>query len=122
MDDVLTSNEEQQIMGLLNPIASVLSLPLADFTLNRRLGLNPRVTITNISSKKAWVILSPAPILSVGSFGVDHIANISFSTTGDYKCQQLLIVPNKSVEYDLDTSQIYYSVFFDCDGKWKTRF
>jgi hypothetical protein len=125
MDDVLTSNEEQQIMGILkpsNPIASVLSLPLADFTLNRRLGLNPRVTITNISSKKAWVILSPAPILSVGSIGVDHIANISFSTTGDYKCQQLLIVPQKSVEYDLDTSQIYYSVFFDCDGIWKTPF
>ena len=127
MDDVLTSNEEQQLMNLSKtqtnlPIASVLSLPLADFTLNRRLGLIPRVTINNISGKKAWVILSPAPIASVGSFGVDNIANISFSTTGDYQCQQLLIVPNKIVEYDLDTSQIYYSVFFDCDGIWKTPF
>jgi hypothetical protein len=54
--------------------------------------------------------------------GVDKIANISFSTTGDYQCQQLLIVPHKSVEYELDTSQIYYSVFFDCDGIWKTPF
>jgi hypothetical protein len=66
MDDILTSNEEQ-IRSLLTPsnAASVLSLPLADFTLNRRLGLNPRVTVNNNSGKKAWVILSPVPISSV---------------------------------------------------------
>lgn len=129
-DDVLTSKEERQLMILLATktpqpnvsVASVLSLPLADFTLNRRLGLSPHVTINNISGKKAWVILSPAPIVSVGSFGVDHIGNISFSTTGDYKCQQLLLVPHKSEDYELDTSQIYYSVFFDCNGIWKTPF
>jgi len=34
----------------------------------------------------------------------------------------LLLRNNKTDDYELDTSQIYYSVFFDCDGKWKTPF
>jgi hypothetical protein len=134
-DDILTSKEEKQIMILLATKQSsiqakcadlgalaAVSLPLAYFTFERRFGINPHVTINNISGKKAWVILSPAPISSIGSFGVDNIANISFQTTGDYKCQQLLLVHNKSEDYELDTSQIYYSVFFDCDGVWKTPF
>lgn len=150
-DDVLTEQEEEKISYLLAtkysspviqakcvPIPSViatamasiptvsiagaLSLEPAKFTFERRLGLHPVVTINNISGKNAWVILAPAPIVSVSGIGIDNIANISLSTTGDYKCQQFLMRNNKSEDYDLDTSQLYYTVFFDCDGKWKTPF
>jgi hypothetical protein len=120
MDEVLTPQEERQIDSLIVPKAA-LSLPLADFTFQRVLGISPHVTITNASTKKAWVILSPAPIVSISSIGVDKLS-ISFSTTGEYKCQQFLIPSNKSTEYDLDTSQIYYSVFFEFGEVWKTPF
>ena len=126
-DDVLTEQEESKInylrqLSTLAPVAAALSLEPAEYTFGRRLGLNPTVTINNISGKKAWVILAPAPIVSVGSIGVDHIANISLSTSGEYKCQQFLLRNNKSNDYKLDTSQLYYTVFFECDGKWKTPF
>ena len=137
-DDVLTEHEEEKISYLLatkyNPpiihpkcvmgaqIAGIASMELAQFNVGRRLGINPFVTITNISGKRAWVVLSPAPIVSIGSVGIDNVANISFSTTGDYKCQQFLLPNHKTGDYELDTSQIYYTVFFDCDGIWKTPF
>jgi hypothetical protein len=84
--------------------------------------MNPVVTIHNISGKDAWVILAPAPISSVSGIGVDKIANISWSTSGEYKCQQFLLRNNKRGVYELDVSQIYYTVFFECDGTWKTPF
>ena len=126
-DDVLTQQEEDKIKQLLEikhatsimpmvanmpAIAGVASLELTQFTFERRLGFNPHVTITNISGKKAWVILAPAPIVSVESIGIDKIGNISFSTKGDYQCQQILLTNNKTDDYELDTSQLYYSVFF----------
>jgi len=125
-DDVLTEHEEEKINYLretsrTKPPAA-LSLEPVDFTFGRRLGLNPMVTINNISGKNAWVILAPAPIVSVGGIGIDNIANISLSTSGEYKCQQFLLRNNKSHAYKLDTSQLYYTVFFECDGKWKTPF
>ena len=120
MDDVLTPHEEQQV-GSLIEAKSKVSLPLADFTIQRMLGIAPHVTITNTTEKRAWVILSPAPIVSISSIGLDKLGSISFSTTGDYKCQQFLIPPHQSTDYALDTSQIYYSVFFEFDI-WKTPF
>ena len=117
---------EPMLKSLFNvPMASAvgaLSLEPAVFTFERRLGIHPIVTVNNISGKNAWIILAPAPIVSVGGIGVDNIANISLSTSGEYKCQQFLLRNNKSDDYELDTSQLYYTVFFDCDGKWKTPF
>jgi hypothetical protein len=134
-DDILTEQEEEKINYLLATkyappviqakcmaVAGMASFEPVKFTFGRGLGFNPHVTITNISGKNAWVILAPAPIISVESIGIDKIGNISFSTTGDYKCQQILLRNNKTDDYELDTSQIYYSVFFDCDGTWKTPF
>jgi hypothetical protein len=94
----------------------------AKFSLLRRIGLNPIVIITNISGKKVWLILSPAPIVSIGSLGIDKVGQISFTTTGDYKCQQSVLSNNTSNEFELDNSQIYYTVLFDCNGKWKIPF
>ena len=119
MDEVLTHHEEAQINSLV-AMKEKVSLPLADFTFQRMLGISPHVTITNTTEKRAWVILSPVPIVSISSIGIDKLS-ISFSTTGEYQCQQFLIPPHKSTEYALDTSQIYYSVFFEFDI-WKTPF
>ena len=137
-EDVLTIQEEEKINYLRDSnkhdmlakvtasiaagALSALSLEPARFTFERRFGLKPIVTINNISGKNAWVILTPAPIASVGGIGIDNIANISLSTSGEYQCQQFLLRNNKSNEYELDTSQLYYTVFFDCDGIWKTPF
>jgi hypothetical protein len=138
-EDVLTTQEEEKINYLRESnksqmlakaaaataaitIKGVSSFEPARFTFERRLGLNPIVTINNISGKHAWVILAPAPIVSVGGIGVDNIANISLSTSGEYQCQQFLLRNNKCDDYELDSSQLYYTVFFDCDGKWKTPF
>ena len=93
-----------------------------DFSITRRLGLHPIVTIYNISGKKAWIILSPAPITTVTSVGVEKVGAIGLSSVGDYKCQQSALSNNSTREFELDNSQIYYSVFFDCDGKWRTPF
>lgn len=97
------------------------SLPKAEFTLQRILGITPHVTIHNTTNKRAWVILSPAPIVSISSIGVDKIGSITFSTSGEYKCQEILISPHQYRDYELDTSQIYYSVYFEFDV-WKTPF
>ena len=95
----------------------------AKFSLLRRVGINPSVLITNMSGRKAWVILSPAPILSISSVGVEKIGQISFSSSGEYKCQQSAISDKSCREFELDNSEIYYTVFFDCGkGKWKTPF
>ena len=94
----------------------------AKFSLLRRVGLNPSVLITNMSGRKAWVILSPAPILSVSSVGVEKIGQVSFSSSGEYKCPQSAISDSSCREFELDNSEIYYTVFFNCGGKWKTPF
>jgi hypothetical protein len=135
-DDVLTVEEEQKIERLMreaernyvmpkmamSAAMASLSREPADFSFSRRLGLDPVVTVHNISGVKAWVILAPAPILGVSSVGVERLGQISFSTTGDYKCQQASISDNSRIEFELDNSQIYYSVFFQVGDKWKTPF
>jgi hypothetical protein len=133
-DDVLTVEEEQKIERLMLEAAQrnmpkmamsaamASSREPADFSFSRRLGLDPVVTVHNISGVKAWVILAPAPILGVSSVGVEKLGQISFSTTGDYKCQQASLSDNSRIEFELDNSQIYYSVFFQVGDKWKTPF
>jgi hypothetical protein len=114
------SHDEVGIIHLLRKMNA--SKTQAKFSLLRRIGLNPTVTITNISGHNAWVILSPAPILSVSSLGVEKVGQISFSSSGEYKCQQSAISNHNCREFELDNSEIYYTVFFNCGGKWKTPF
>ena len=92
------------------------------FSFFRYLGFAHKITVYNISGKQAWIILSPAPICGVSSFGLDKVGQISFTTNGNYKCQQSPLMASTAREFDLDNNQIYYSVFFNCDGKWKVHF
>jgi hypothetical protein len=51
---------------------------------------------------------------------MEKFGNVSFSHIGgEIKCQQFGIKNNNKKEYELDSSKIYYTVFFNCDGKWK---
>jgi hypothetical protein len=97
----------------------LVSKTLADFDLSRRLGFVKKIIVNNISGKDAWVILSPSPISSISTIGMEKV-NVSFSHIGgEIKCQQFGIKNNNKKEYELDSSKIYYTVFFNCDGKWK---
>ena len=86
------------------------------------IGQSRVVRVNNTSGKKAWIILTPAPIMSLSSIGLDKLGQLSFSTNGEYKCQQSGLSNNTVREFELDNSQMYYTVFFDCDGKWKILF
>jgi len=139
-DDILTSDEQKRIDSLrgVNPQSSgflgalgglnlgalvgAVSNPAAEFNFGRIIGLNPVVKINNISGKKAWVILTPTPIMGISSIGIDSVGQIAFSSAGEYKCQQAALSHNSIRDFELDKQQIYYTVFFDCDGKWKTPF
>jgi hypothetical protein len=97
-----------------------VSKSLADFDFSRRLGFDKKIIVNNISGKDAWVVLSPSPITAISSMGTEKLGNLSFSKIGgEIKCQQFGIKNNNKKEYQLDNSQIYYTVFFNCDGKWK---
>ena len=88
----------------------------------KRLHMKRDVTIHNQSGKKAWVILAPTPFFSVGSIEVDKVGQIAFNCIGDYKFQQSPLSNNVKRKFFLDTTNIYFSVFFECDGKWKVHF
>ena len=118
-DEELSHDEIHIIKALIKRNESKTQ---AKFSLLRRVGLNPSVTITNISGFNAWVILSPAPIQSISSVGIEKLGQITYSSSGEYKCQQSALSNYDCREFDLDNSAIYYTVFFNCDGKWKTPF
>ena len=87
--------------------------------MSRTLGIKPVVTINNISGETAWVIILPAPIFTVSSVGIDKVGQLSFSCNGEYKSQQSPLLDKSSREFELDTNTIYYTVFFECNNKWK---
>ena len=111
-----------QVINSLIPSLQVSNPHATKITFGKIIGLYPTVNVNNISGKRAWIILSPAPIKSVSAVGIEKLGSISFSTEGSYKCQEYSLANNTSHDFELDSSQIYYTVFFDCDGKWKTPY
>jgi hypothetical protein len=96
------------------------SRPAAPFELSRRLGLDKTITVTNSSGKYAWILFTPSPITYVKSAGIDKIGHVSRDLLGgEIKCQQFGMKHGDHKEVDLDNSHIHYTVFFECDGKWK---
>lgn len=94
----------------------------SNISISRKLGLNKYVNVNNISGKNAWIIISPAPVKSISSLGIEKLGNISFQNDGEYKCQESSVLNNSSEEFDLDNSKIYYTTFFNCDNKWKLSY
>jgi hypothetical protein len=96
------------------------------FNIQNSLHLDKSVTINNISGKNAYVILTPAPIKTLGSFGfgagfsgIDASVDASLETKGEYKAQKLSISNNTSSRYELDNTKFYCTLFLHIDGEWK---
>jgi hypothetical protein len=99
-------------------------MEIQEHKITRGIGIKKEVRINNLSGKKAWVIISPTPILQLGSLGLDKLGQISFNYSGEYKCQQSPIANGTSRTFELDTIAISYSVFFylEDEKKWKVHF
>jgi hypothetical protein len=108
---------------VVNEIIDVKSTQQAlKMDIQRRCGLDKVVTITNISGKNAWVILTPSQIKSIKSVGVgvkDINFNIEFEHNGEYKAQELSIPNNTGSEYELDNTKFYFTLLLNIDDKWK---
>jgi len=77
------------------------------------------VRINNISGKKAWIILSPTPIMHISKIKIDDVGTLYLYNDGDYKYQEVTLSNFTSQEFELDNSDVYYSVFFESSGIWK---
>jgi len=118
------------LANLLGANAFVSAPPPKDNGIARQLGLKQKIVVNNISGKKAWLVLSPAPISSVSSIGLTNVGQIDFTSKGgEIKFQQSPLLDNSCRKFDLDNNQIYYTVFFECDDpdkenckKWKLHF
>jgi hypothetical protein len=99
--------------------AAAISRAAAPFDPIRRVGISKVVTISNISGKNAWVVLSPSIITAVSSVGIDKFGQIGLERSGELKAQQISIPDESSGEYDLDNGLSYVSLFLNIDGTWK---
>ncbi len=99
--------------------AAAISRATAPFDPIRRVGISKVVTISNISGKNAWVVLSPSIITAVSSVGIDKFGQIGLERSGELKAQQISIPDESSGEYDLDNGLSYVSLFLNIDGTWK---
>ena len=123
-DENITITEKEKIRLIQQKLDTQIqsrSTPL-DFSFLRLLGLFNKVTITNISGKDAWIILSSTPIWSIKSFSIDKVGSIEFQSQGDIKSQQSPLSNNSGRDFNVEKSEIYYSVFFKVDEKWKHHF
>lgn len=95
-------------------------LPTADKGLLHKIGIRRNIRISNSCEKKAYVIVAPTPIISISTIGVDKIGNIEYETHGDYKSEEMLILPGQEKHFELETSKIYISVLIEVeDTKWR---
>lgn len=92
------------------------------FSVKRMLGLKRNIRVNNISGRRAWVILTPAPIRTVNSVGVEKVGNIDTSLIGNFESQQCLIRNEASKVFVLDNNKTYYTIFFEDGGVWKMPF
>jgi len=99
--------------------AAALSRAVAPFDPIRRVGISKIVTISNISGKNAWIVLSPSRITAVSSIGIDKLGQLALERSGELKGQQISIPDESSGEYDLDNGLSYVSLFLNIDGTWK---
>ena len=110
------------MFGITSAVEAIATKQVAPFNLQRRIGIEKEITITNISGKNAYVILTPSPIKSIESVGItlkEVSFNVTFTEKGEYKPQQLLVLNNTKSDFDMDNSQFYYTLFLHIDNKWK---
>ncbi len=137
---IVVQVEEQPIQQPTNIFSSILGAGVnlaallgnaktevpAPFNLQRVVLIDKFVRITNISGKDAYVILTPAPITIVSSFGLglgfsgmDASVDAALDTKGDYKAQKISIPNNTGGKYTLDNSQFCCTLYINDGTQWK---
>lgn len=100
-------------------MAAMPAMSAPKFSFVRRWGISPMVNINNVSGHKVWVMVSPTPMTRIQSIGIEKAGNIDFTMVGEYKCQQSPVLDQDICTFTLDTTNIYYTVFFECGTTWK---
>jgi hypothetical protein len=96
-------------------------IPSADEGLLHKIGFRRNIRISNSSDKKAYVILTPTPIKSISTIGVEKLGNIQYEQHGEYKSEEMMLLPGKQDKYfELETNKIYISVLIEVEeNNWK---
>jgi hypothetical protein len=87
-----------------------------DNGLLHRFGFRKNIRISNFSNKKAYVIITPTPIISISTIGVEKLGNIQYEQHGDYQSQELMILPSSVKYFDLQTSKVYISILIEVEN------
>ena len=86
----------------------------------RRIGFTKKINITNGCNKKAYVIVTPSKIKTISKLGIDGIGSIEFENKGEDKSQEMLILPNHTKVFELDTKNIYLTILIEIEeNTWK---
>tara|TARA_Y100001970_G_scaffold282486_1_gene395413 strand:+ start:501 stop:911 length:411 start_codon:yes stop_codon:yes gene_type:complete len=89
--------------------------PTNDTSILHRIGVIRHIHISNDSDNKAYVIVAPTPIKSISGIGVNKIGTVEFEKSGDYKSEEMVILPGKIKEFELETVRIYVSVWIEIE-------
>ena len=86
----------------------------------KKIGLTKDIYISNVCDKKAYVIITPTPIKSISNINIDGVGSIEFTEKGEYKSEEMLIIPGKHKHFELHTRNIYITVFIEVEkDNWK---
>ena len=83
----------------------------------RRIGFTKKINITNGCNKKAYVIVTPSKIKTISKLGIDSkVLNLKIKV----KIQEMLILPNHTKVFELDTKNIYLTILIEIEeNTWK---
>ena len=115
LEEFIYSKYENRCVPVTNTNATMKQ----SFSFCRRWGLSPMVNVNNVSGHKAWVMISPTPMTRISSLGIEKAGSIDFNMVGEYKCQQSPVLDQSVCNFTLDTTNIYYTVFFESGSSWK---
>jgi len=95
-------------------------LPTAAPGILHRFGFRRNIRISNSCDKKAYVIVAPTPIRSISTIGVEKLGNIEYEQHGEFKSEEMLILPTQTKFFELETTKIYISILIEVeDQTWK---
>ena len=116
-------NNLNNLIQNVNPLSQISNQsrqPTKDTGLLHKIGIRRNIRINNSCDKKAYVIITPTPITSITSIGVEKLGNIQYERQGEYKSEEMMILPGKEKFFELETSKIYISVLIEVeDCKWR---
>jgi len=105
--------------NILNSLSCITNLYLDKSLTNMR---KNEIFIKNISGRRAYVILSSYPIMHITKIK-NNDGYLDFSLDNKYEIKKKFILNNTICELEFCNSKdIYYSVLFEENGKWKLHF